>query len=142
MEKHKWFKKRGTGLRRNTQPHDLEIKRKVVKEYVAGGISYSQLSKKYGIGKSSIIRWVQLCEGIEQNIKYISASPNDIQVLDTSLTFMGTRESSSQESEIAALKKALEREKLKNEALEAMIDLAEEEFKLPVRKKSYTKPSN
>ena len=44
-----------------------------------------------------------------------------------------------QDAEIKRLRKALELEKLRSKAFSTMIDLAEETFNIPVRKKSGTK---
>ncbi|MEI9943060.1 MAG: hypothetical protein WDN26_02465 [Chitinophagaceae bacterium] len=43
--------------------------------------------------------------------------------------------------EVAALKKELEKERLRNKLLTAMIDIAEEQLKIPIRKKSGTRQS-
>jgi hypothetical protein len=46
------------------------------------------------------------------------------------------------QNQIAALKAALAQEKLKAEAFSTMIDIAEQEFKIEIRKKSGAKQSN
>ena len=42
----------------------------------------------------------------------------------------------------AELKKQLAQERLRNKLLNAIIDIAEKELKIPIRKKSGTKPSS
>lgn len=86
-------------------------------EYFRGDISLRKLGRKYGVNHRMIHRWVQefQSEGarVEKDVRY-------------------TRE---QVTEIKRLRRELEDARLKNELLTAMIDIAEEQMGIEIRKK-------
>jgi transposase-like protein len=90
----------------------------VVGEYLAGGTTYRQLARKYGVPRTTIYRWVEA--GVGEN----KAVP------DKSLG-MGPDES----VEMKRLKAELEKTRLKNKLLSAMIEIAEEQLGVDIRKK-------
>jgi transposase-like protein len=118
---------------------DESFKRLVVEEYLSTGCSKGYLSRKYKIrGKSAIHEWLTIF-GYEdlprkQMIKFISplqSSPppmakdsQDVQAL---------------QKRIKELERQLEDEKLRSEAYSRIIDLAERELKIPIKKKPDTK---
>lgn len=92
-------------------------KSEVVAEYLKGGISLRKLARKYGVNHRQIHRWVkEFGEGG-------SAAAKD------------GRYTGEQVSEIKRLRKELEDARLKNELLVAMIDIAEEQMGIDIRKK-------
>lgn len=92
-------------------------KEEVVGEYLKGGISLRKLAGKYGMNHGQIHRWVkELGEG---------GSPAG----------KDARYTGEQVAEIKRLKKELEDARLKNELLVAMIDIAEEQMGIDIRKK-------
>ena len=131
MEKHKWYQKRGDGPRRRTQPYNIELKKRILSDYLSGKLSFTQLSFRYGVPKATISNWYRVCKGNPANIVYIDGMekkgprPKD-----------DSDKISSRESD---LKKALELEKIKNEALELLIKKAEEHFNISIKKKFDTK---
>lgn len=103
-----------------------EKRREVVKEYEKGGVTLRELGRRYGIGKSLIHRWVKEAEaagGIEELER---------RELRGELT---AKQRGSLPAEVKRLQKELEEARLYNELLNAMIDIAEEEFEIPIRKK-------
>jgi len=94
-------------------------KEEIVAEYLKGGISLRDLGRKYGVNHRMIHRWVKdFGEGgagslVKKDVRY-------------------TKE---QVAEIKRLRRELEDARLKNELLTAMIDIAEEQMGVDIRKK-------
>ena len=42
----------------------MDIKKEAVREYLEDGISYRELSKKYGVNRTTINKWVLVHQGI------------------------------------------------------------------------------
>ena len=97
------------------------------------------------ISPGSCIIDKDICEKIFQ--RKIFSSPNgfvNLVLQRSQLKWVKKRKrkgSTDLEAEIRLLKKALSYEKLKSEALSQMIDIAEDEFKISIRKKSGAKQS-
>jgi transposase-like protein len=114
------------------------FKREVVKEFLEGKLSKIQLRRKYNIGgKSAILTWMRQFgysgeNHVPRRIKFESSLP-DIS--------MPTSEKSRDElqKEIRDLKRKLEDERLRSEAYLRIIQKAEVEFKIPIKKKPDTK---
>ena len=105
-----------------------EFKLKVVYEVLRGEITKESCRAKYGIkGHCTVLKWIRKFDLSKETI------------------LMGQKEKTSQSTELKArirlLKQELTYEKLKSEALSEMIDIAEEEFKISIRKKSGAKQS-
>ena len=108
------------------------LKLRIIQEVVSGSISKEAAKRKYGIkGNSAITNWMckfgypgnpyQPTEVMES--KDLSDNPADLKL------------------RIKALEKALADARLSSEAYSTMIDIAEQEFKIPIRKKFVTKQS-
>ncbi|MEI9942818.1 MAG: hypothetical protein WDN26_01225 [Chitinophagaceae bacterium] len=111
----------------------MEKKQQVINDYLLGKLSYRQLAKAYNMGSTTIHRWVTDFQGLSYKankgkavILSLMKKPKVKEVLS---------------DEVAALKKELEKERLRNKLLTAMIDIAEEQLKIPIRKKSGTRQS-
>jgi transposase-like protein len=104
------------------------FKHKVVQEVLEGKISKADARRKFGIpGHGTILRWIR---------KFEEKSTLDLP--------MSKEKSLSKEAlikRIKALERQLEDEKLKSEGLSKMIDIAESQLKVSIRKKSGTKQS-
>jgi transposase-like protein len=117
------------------------FKHSVVKEYLAGGIGYRALLKKYDIRTSgSIARWKRQLGYAEVPLKdrYLPS------VKSLSLSSKKTNKDQlsnalSQEQRIKELERLLEDEQLRSEAYRRMIEIAEKDLNIPIRKKSGTK---
>ena len=99
-----------------------QFKRRVVSEVLSGDESLEYYRRKYRIGGSmTISRWID---------KFATEE----------LAPMTTKRKDSEElaelkAELALLKRELEDERLRREAYELMIKIAEEEFNIPIEKK-------
>ena len=126
-----------------------ELKHHICKEFMLGGIGIRDLSKKYSItSHSSIHDWLKKY-GYRQNSDDIRIKTSTVQIglenfgivnqnpAEMSLPEPLSSEESSEE--IKRLRKELEDTKLKAEAYLRVIEIAEKELKLPIRKKSSTK---
>jgi len=101
-------------------------KEAIIAEYLAGGISYRELSAKYGIRHQSIHYWVQEYQGITRIRK--PSSRKGTTVLTTVQNPIPL--------EVKQLQRELFKAQLHNKLLNAMIDIAEEQLNVNIRKKS------
>lgn len=122
----------------------IEERHRIINEYLKGGILKSELWMKYA-GHSDehgcILRWMR-------KLGYASGYKKEIQPKSVILyeyppgTFLKKKKSTDPkelQKEIEQLRRELEDSKLKVEGYEIMIDIAEKEFKIPIRKKPDTK---
>lgn len=100
-------------------------KEAVIAEYLLGETSYRNLGRKYGIDFRVIHLWVTKFKG--KTVRH-SKKPITPKAL--------TEEHSS---DVKILQEELRKAKLHNELLNAMIDIAEDQLKIDIRKKSGTK---
>lgn len=111
----------------------MDKKQEIINEYLLGKVGYRVLSKKYEVSRSAINRWVMEFQGRPRSKSRVLKSVH--------LPLM--KQQDSQENlpkEVAALQKELAQERLRNKLLTAIIDIAEAELKIPIRKKYGTKP--
>jgi transposase-like protein len=107
-----------------------EFKRMVVDEYLKGNITLRALSEKYNIGNSRISYWLKDL-GYEIKKAYFTVvNENDIPPNVPPVENTSTD---------ASLQKQLEDALLLAEGYKRMIEIAEQEFKISIRKKSNTK---
>jgi len=115
-------------------------KRQVIEEYLRTGIPKLHIQRKYGIRfKSAIATWMKVFGymDVHQN-KFNLELENPIELAKK---HSSTKPVSvpSLEAEINLLKRQLEDEQLRLEMYRRMIDLAEKEYKISIRKNSNTK---
>jgi transposase-like protein len=104
-------------------------KEAIIAEYLAGGTSYRKLSTKYGIKHQTIHEWVLAFQG-RRKVKIKVAH------------FKGRNpKNQPSESDVKKLQQELVKAQLHNKLLNAMIDIAEEQLGVPIRKKSGAKQS-
>ena len=94
----------------------------IIAEYLTGNASYRKLGAKYGIDFRMIHSWVMKYQG--KNKKPKSKAKKE-QLDETPLS-----------TEVKQLQRELRKEQLHNKLLNAMIDIAEEQLKINIRKKS------
>jgi transposase-like protein len=106
-----------------------EIKFQVVQEYLSGGFIQKELMEKYNIrGKQCINNWIRKFDGCKPTRKRpMRINPKE-----------STKESLL-ELKIKKLEEDLKREQFRTKALNTMIDIAERELKVDIRKKSGAK---
>ncbi len=113
-----------------------ELKRKIAKEYLAGKASAGYLAEEHGLKNKGIVK---------EFVKWYRRK--DELCVQNQDTLSGNKASTDAASELSVqeqlkqLKRQLEFSHLKVEALETMIDLAEKEFQIDIRKKSGAKQS-
>lgn len=113
---------------RSVNYYSDEFKESVVKEVLDGLICKDEARRRYGIkGKSAVLNWIRKFEGSK------TRSMNKKNKTGKSLEEL--------EAENVRLKQELEIEQLRSRALNVMIDIAEDKFKIPIRKKSGAKQS-
>ena len=105
------------------QGYTESFKRHVVQEVESGRITQCQAGRRYGIlGHSTILKW---CKKYGKTPKISGAGvmhDNKFELL-------------RQANEIKALKQELKEAKFKNLVLETLVDIAERELHVPIRKK-------
>ena len=100
-----------------------------VAEYLSGDISYRKVAERYGIGAATLHQWVQ---------EHKSGIGPEQEAIDRVVGLVETDEKLLPE-EVGRLKRELREARLHNKLLEAMIDIAEEQMGVVIRKKSGAK---
>jgi transposase len=121
-------------MRKKVNQFPDELKYKIVQEYLETSLSQKELMAKHGFrGNSCIINWMRkfgLSYPTEERLKIVH------QMSKESSKPQQEREL---EQKLKILEKELEHEKLRTRALNTMIDIAEKELKISIRKKSGAK---
>jgi transposase-like protein len=112
--------------------YELSFKRKVCQELLSGQITITDLARQYNIsGAGTIMRWVKWFQQEQEEL--LSSQPMEISQENNDPNI----EKSAKEMEVE-----LRLAKAKIATLETMIDIAEQQFNIEIRKKSGTKPSS
>jgi transposase-like protein len=119
----------------------MNIQKQAVNEYLTKGYTYRQLSEKYGVSRCTINRWVLVHQAIHGLPRSNRQHSYDLQQMS-----QGKKAKQKQvaindaEQRIAFLEKQLQWEKMRADALEKMIEIAEKELHVPIRKKLGAEP--
>lgn len=115
----------------------MDLKEQIIQEYLTQGGGFRKLAEKYGMSRTTICKWVSIYQGIhnlpptEKQQKYsvssMNSSPNQSTSEEQSLKELAQK--------VAALEKQLQWEQLRSEALNTMIDIAEKDLNISIRKK-------
>ncbi len=122
----------------------MDIKQQAITEYLTKGTTFRDLAAKYGISRSTINKWVQIHQGIhniaatQNQQKYYLAGMNSKPENISSADFKKQKEL---EQKIALLEKQLAWEKLRADTLDTMINIAEKQLDISIRKKSGSQQS-
>jgi transposase len=109
------------------------FKLQVVEEVLQGEISKEQARRKYGLrGKSAVLNWMR---------KFDVAGYKQMPSCFEHMKEEEKKNQSALEKRVKELERALEDAQLKAEGYNRMIDIAERELKISIRKKSSTKQS-
>ena len=108
----------------------------IVSEYMQGQMSAAQIIEKYGIkSRQTLFSWMDKYV----NEKELVSLQDETNPSDPMAKKSPEDRVKELEAENKKLQKALELEKLRSKALDTMIDVAEETFNIPVRKKAGAK---
>jgi transposase len=122
--------------------YSLEFKHSVIKEYLVGGVSQKALLRKYDIRiHSGITRWMQklgYAEVPEKDRYLSSAKPLSLPAKKPHKD-PPTGALSQEQQRIKELERQLEDEQLRSEMYKRIIEIAERDLNIPIRKKSDTK---
>jgi len=122
------------------QVYSESFRRKVIEEYLTGNVSKMFLLRKYNIKmKSGIQRWMKLY-GYEDHKQPVIIKFKAV-IHHALIKKMNTDKASKKQLEerIRELERQLEDERLRSEAYERIIEKAEKELKVPIRKKPNTR---
>ena len=99
-------------------------KESIITEKLTSRISYRDLAKKHNLCFQTLHQWVNAYQGKMRNRKKIKDSVPPSPPTNEALV-----------DELASLKEELRKSKLLNEVLTEVINVAEEKFQIPIRKK-------
>jgi transposase-like protein len=119
------------------------FKRKVIEEYLRTGEPKLHIQKRYGIlDMSAIHKWMKKYgyKDIHGKVSYFEVA-NQMEPAIVAKSKFKAKEQDQVElaKRIKELERQLEDEKLRSEAYRLMIEIAEKELKIPIRKKPNTK---
>ena len=131
---------------KSVQRHkSLSEKRMVVKAHLLNHVPISQLSKEFGIDKSTIWRWISKFAAGKLPDRRSEGTP-DVKPNPSSMSKKNQRAVESEADELARLREenkrlseALKMAEWMNHAKDVMIDEAEKMFNIPIRKKAGAK---
>lgn len=103
-------------------------KQELVAEYLAGEMSYREMEERYGVSSSTLQRWVKAA-GAGMAMRPVADVPAE------EVPGADVPEGEDLGSEVKRLRGELRKAELHAKLLNAMIDIAEERFEIPIRKK-------
>lgn len=121
--------------------YSLELRHKICKEHIIDGVKLTVLVRKYKLSCHSLIhRWLRnlgYMPGVNRRacVSYLRFE-NDVTLTKKSTS---SKILTEEQKQIAFLKQELENTKLLAEGYRRMIEIAEQELKIPIRKKPNTK---
>lgn len=126
---------------RSGNRYTQEEKLAIVKDYLESNLSRNAIVKKYQIGQGTLIAWLRIFGVEKDNVKNKSVMVRKISKTKSDAKAADSQNGVNQEllRRIEELEKALEYEKLRSLAYSTMIDIAEEDFKIEIRKKDGAK---
>jgi transposase-like protein len=118
--------------------YPLEFKHAVIKEYLSGSIGHNALLRKYDIRiNGGIHRWMRQLGYAEEKDRYLALLKP--LVLPPKKESKAAPATTDLQQRIKELERQLEDEQLRSEAYRRIIDIAEKDYNLPIRKKPNTK---
>ncbi|WP_333801032.1 hypothetical protein [Phnomibacter sp.] len=121
----------------------MDLKEQIIQEYLTQGCGFRALAAKYGISRTTICKWVLIHQGIhnlpptQKQQSYSTSSMNSSPKKSTH----DNEQTTALLQKIAALEKQLEWQKLRADALDTMINVAEKKLDIAIRKKPGTQQS-
>lgn len=122
----------------------MDIKTQVIQEYLETGAGYRKLAAKYGVSRTTINKWVMIHQGIHN----ISPTQKQQQYYLSAMNSSKEKNNTQEQQELIAtqqknalLEKQLQWQTLRADALDTMIDIAEKQLNITIRKKSGSQQS-
>jgi transposase-like protein len=122
----------------------MELKDQVIQEYLITGCGYRKLQAKYGISRTTICKWVTIYQGIHKLDATDSQQKNYLSLMARKKKDKDIDPSSNEavlRQKIAALEKQLADQELKTFVLDTLINVAEKQLNIDIRKKPGTQQS-
>ena len=115
--------------------YPVRLRKKIIQSIDAGLFTPSQACEKYGLSTKLLRQWYRwyFKSFLQPHTNWLMKRKKDPEQQHSP-----EKEIASLKAQLKATQKALEEEKLKSRAYEIMIDIAEKELNVPVRKKSGT----
>ena len=119
----------------------MDLKTQIIEEYLTQGCGFRKLASKYGISRTTICKWVLIHQGIhnlpptEKQQTYSTSSMNSSPQKRSS---DNQQTAEALQQKIALLEQQLQWEKLRADALDMMINVAEKQLDITIRKKPGT----
>lgn len=129
-----WMRNHGSKeyLAKRNGIHLTEIeKRSIVRQIEQGALTPHGARKAYGLSGNTLNKWLKA--SVRENVELAGHDPFEMKEKPA--------EPSETDPEKEALKKALEEAQLKISALNTLIDVAEDQFKIKIRKKAGARQS-
>lgn len=110
------------------------LRQKIVKEVLHGKINKDQARREYGIkGKTIVLKWIRIYE--KYGVCSLTLARKPQLLVPNKEKKNKSQEQQELEARIKFLEQKLEDESLLKEMYDRMIDIAEKEYKIPIRKK-------
>ena len=116
----------------------MDLKEQIIQEYLTQGGGFRKLAEKYGMSRTTICKWVMIHQGIHNLPLTEKQQKHSVYSMSNKPNTVNSEEQQSTEvlqQKITALEKQLEWEKLRVEALDTMINIAEKDLHIQIRKK-------
>jgi transposase-like protein len=122
----------------------MDLKDQIIQEYLNTGCGFRKLAAKYGLSRTTICKWVLIYQGIHN----LSPTQNQ-QSYSTSSMNSSPKKAANQDQQtheellqkVASLEKQLEHQQLRAEVLDTLINVAEKQLNISIRKKPGTQQS-
>jgi len=124
-------------MKQEKKTYTKEEKLDIIQAFLASGVSMEEFQNKYGMGHCTLSRWMT---------KFAIKNPTQEKIVIMRKDNVDSAQLKAQkakqialESEVSRLRLELEAEKLKSLAYSTMIDVAEKQFGIEIRKKAGAK---
>lgn len=117
------------------QRYEESYKLQVVKYYYDHGADRKSTLEEFGIDHANLRDWLRRYPSREKVVYLLTQIEKDMAKTYKQLP----EEADAAQAEYERIQRELELEKLRSEAFSRMIDIAEEEYNLPIRKKTGAK---
>jgi hypothetical protein len=117
---------------KNYRRYTNDFKRKVAGAYLSGRFSYAVGAELYGLSNGDVVK--EFVRWYRRNSEF--SPSNVLEDMSKKSTITENGDDSDLHKQIRVLEAELKFEKLKVEALNTMIDIAEEQLHIDIRKKS------